>query len=112
MSFFKNYCSAIFVSGTPHKFQTFNYKNILNSMNESDKKIYNFDPMTINWRKYMENYYFGIKKLVVKEKSLSSSSSIGRLRRLKFGSYFLKLSTSATGLLLLWTNRRRNNAKI
>ncbi|KAL7013337.1 hypothetical protein ACKWTF_015341 [Chironomus riparius] len=101
-SFYKTYCSALFVSGTPHKFQTSNYKNVLNSMNENDKKVFNFDPMTINWRKYMENYYFGIKKFVVKEKNLISPTAVNRLRRLKFASYALKLSTSSTGLYLLW----------
>ena len=69
------------MSGTPHKFQTSNYKNVLNSMNENDKKMFNFDPMTINWRKYMKSYYFGIKKFVVKEKSLTSPSAVSRLRR-------------------------------
>jgi len=55
----------------------------------------------------MENYYFGIKKFVLKEKSLSSPSSVVRLTRLKYVSYFLKLSTIATGSLLLWTNGGR-----
>lgn len=71
----------MFVTGTPHKFQTSNYKLVLNSMTENDKKMFNFDPMSINWKKYMENYYFGIKKFVVKEKNLSSPSSMGKLRR-------------------------------
>jgi hypothetical protein len=50
-------------------------------MNESDKKVYNFDPMTINWKKYMKDYYFGIKKFVVKEKDMTSTAHIRRLTR-------------------------------
>ena len=76
-------------------------------MSESDKKIYNFDPMTISWKKYMENYYFGIKKFVLKESSLSSPSTFARLRRLKFAKYFLKFSTIAAGSYLVWTNGGR-----
>ena len=36
-------------------------------MNESDTKNFNFDPRTINWKTYVEDHYFGIKKYLLKE---------------------------------------------
>lgn len=63
----KNYDDAKFTTSSPYIFQCGNYKNILSLMTQNDQKTFNFDPKNINWKTYMENYYFGMKKFVLKD---------------------------------------------
>ncbi|XP_070505165.1 putative fatty acyl-CoA reductase CG5065 [Chironomus tepperi] len=96
------YQATIFVTSIPYVFQAKNFNNVLNSMSEADKKEFNFDPRTINWKQYMQDYYFGMRKFIVKEKDMKSPALMRRLTKLKYTNYFVKLSTGAAGLFLIW----------
>lgn len=72
---------ARFASAVPYKFQAANFKNILSSMSETDKKQFNVDPRTINWKQYMHDYYMGIKKYSLKENTVDLSLAKSRLAR-------------------------------
>ncbi|KAL7013338.1 hypothetical protein ACKWTF_015342 [Chironomus riparius] len=95
------YQATIFVTSIPYEFDAKNFNNILNSMSETDKKEFNFDPKTINWKQYLQDYYFGMRKFIVKETDIKSPELMRRLTKLKYTNYFLKLSASATGLYVI-----------
>lgn len=50
-------------------------------MTNTDKKIFNFDPRTINWSKYLEDYNNGIKKFLIKEKPVDPAIKMAQLYR-------------------------------
>ncbi|XP_070505179.1 putative fatty acyl-CoA reductase CG5065 [Chironomus tepperi] len=96
------YKEGIFATKNTFIFQATNFNNVLNSMSDADKKEFNFDPRTINWKQYMQDYYFGMRKFIVKEKDMKSPALMRRLTKLKYTNYFVKLSTGAAGLFLIW----------
>ncbi|XP_070505246.1 putative fatty acyl-CoA reductase CG5065 [Chironomus tepperi] len=96
------YKEGIFATKNTFIFQAKNFNNVLNSMSDADKKEFNFDPRTINWKQYMQDYYFGMRKFIVKEKDMKSPALMRRLTKLKYTNYFVKLSTGAAGLFLIW----------
>lgn len=36
-------------------------------LNETDKKCFNFNVNEVNWPKYVEEYWLGVRKFVLKE---------------------------------------------
>lgn len=38
-------------------------------MNETERKIFNFDVTRINWKMYMMNFAYGIKRFILKEEA-------------------------------------------
>lgn len=50
-------------------------------MNDFDRKEFNFDPKTINWNQYIKNYYFGVRKFILKERNLSSAVGSEMIKR-------------------------------
>lgn len=50
-------------------------------MTHTDKKLFNFDPKTINWSKYLNDYNDGIKKFLVKEKPMNPEIKMAQLNR-------------------------------
>jgi len=50
-------------------------------MSETDKKLFNFDVKTINWEDYMNNFYLGIRKFLLKEEESNIPQAKKRLQR-------------------------------
>jgi hypothetical protein len=50
-------------------------------MSTIDKRHFNFDPKTINWKQYMEECYLGIRKYSLKEQSYNQAAARARLAR-------------------------------
>jgi fatty acyl-CoA reductase len=48
-------------------FSTQNYQMLINSMNENDIQLFQFDTRDLNWKVYIENYFAGIRKFLIKE---------------------------------------------
>ena len=66
---------------SPIKVYGENYQKVMESMNKSDQKDFNFDPRTINWKSYIESYHFGVRKFIFNDKSVGSESAQRKLAR-------------------------------
>ncbi|RNA09206.1 fatty acyl- reductase 2, partial [Brachionus plicatilis] len=49
------------------EFSTDNYLMLLNEMSSNDSQDFKFDTRNLEWEKYTENYFLGIKKFLLKE---------------------------------------------
>ncbi|KAL7042218.1 hypothetical protein ACKWTF_001071 [Chironomus riparius] len=76
-----------------------NYKKVLESMNKSDQKDFNFDPTTINWKNYFDSYHFGVRKFIFDDKSVGSVAAQRKVARLKYMNYILSGSIVAFSLI-------------
>lgn len=66
---YRNYEDLRFASSTPYMFEAKNYKAVQELMNPNDKKTFYFDPKTINWKTYLDDYYLGMRKYLLKDMS-------------------------------------------
>lgn len=57
-------------------FSTNNYQMLINSMNEKDIQLFQFDTRDLNWKVYIENYFDGIRKFLIKENSDKMNQSV------------------------------------
>ncbi|XP_070498967.1 putative fatty acyl-CoA reductase CG5065, partial [Chironomus tepperi] len=73
------YQESIFATAYPYKFQAKNFNNVLDSMSETDKKEFYFDPKHINWKQYMHNYYLGMRKYITKETDIKAPALMRRM---------------------------------
>lgn len=48
------------------QFEDNNVRNLNSSLNEQDRKEFNFDVAQINWEEYIENYVLGIRRYIYK----------------------------------------------
>lgn len=55
-------------------FRSENYKKLMQAMNEKDKLNFYFDPKTIDWKKYIEVCFFGIRKFILTNKKSASKN--------------------------------------
>ena len=80
------------------------------SLNATDKKLFNFDPYSIEWMLFMKNYQLGIRKYLMKSDESTMEESKSRMRLLKiihivtqFGiAIFLILLLILFVLLIVW----------
>ena len=57
-------------------FSTNNYQMLINSMNEKDIQLFQFDTRDLNWKVYIENYFDGIRKFLIKENPDKMNQSV------------------------------------
>jgi hypothetical protein len=50
-------------------------------MNEKDIELFQFDTRSLNWKLYIENYFVGIKKFLIKEDSAKMNLNIKIYKR-------------------------------
>lgn len=50
------------------KFGTSNTEALFEQLSQIDRGIFNFNIKEINWPKHLEDYWFGIRKYVLKDK--------------------------------------------
>jgi hypothetical protein len=62
-------------------FEAENYQKLLASMNKSDQKVFNFDPKTYNWKTYIDDFYFGIRKFMTNDKTAGSFAAQRKLTK-------------------------------
>jgi fatty acyl-CoA reductase len=62
-------------------FSTQNYQMLISSMNEKDIELFQFDTRSLNWKLYIENYFVGIKKFLIKEDSAKMNLNIKIYKR-------------------------------
>ncbi|CAG7828741.1 unnamed protein product, partial [Allacma fusca] len=63
-------------------FSTENTKGLYASMNPTDKQMFMFNMSALDWKKYMYNYVWGMKKYTLKESEKGHEASRRNLRRL------------------------------
>ena len=66
---YKNYEDLRFASSVPYVFEAKHYKDVQQLMNPNDQKTFNFDPININWKTYLNDYYLGMRKYLLKDTS-------------------------------------------
>lgn len=76
-----HYRPARFGAAADCLFRSSNYNEVLKIMNSNDKKVFNFDPKTINWKTYMKDYYGGIKKFLMKEQNVDPAVVKAKITR-------------------------------
>ncbi|XP_067132219.1 putative fatty acyl-CoA reductase CG5065 [Centruroides vittatus] len=76
------------------KFNARNVQQLLERMLEQDKQSFDFDISKLNWDRYMEDYFLGIRRFVLKE----DDSTIARSRKLVLMKYYCIL-LAKSGLL-------------
>ncbi|XP_023220295.1 uncharacterized protein LOC111622181 [Centruroides sculpturatus] len=69
------------------KFSTRNVRQLLERMSTKDKQCFDFDISRLNWDRYMEDYFLGIRRFVLKE----DDSTIARSRKLILMKYYIIL---------------------
>nr|KAG5699145.1 hypothetical protein BaRGS_014444 [Batillaria attramentaria] len=79
-------------------FHNDNVLMLLNKMSTEDKKTFSFDPRTIDWSQYMENYCLGAKQFVLKEEVSELPKARIALQRLQRIQLVLKVVAG----VLLW----------
>lgn len=87
-----------FMFNTPMKFHCENYQKLMSSMNKTDQKVFNFDPKSFNWQTYIDDFYLGIRKFMLNDKSLGTAAGQKKLARLKFANFFITGSMVAISL--------------
>ena len=50
-------------------------------MNESDRKVFYFDPKTYDWKCYIDDFYKGIGKFIFNDKSIGSVEAQRKLKK-------------------------------
>jgi fatty acyl-CoA reductase len=66
---YNNYEDLRFATTAPYIFEAKNYKSVQEMMNPNDRKTFNFDPEIINWKTYLDDYYLGMRKYLLKDTS-------------------------------------------
>lgn len=79
-------------------FRNDNIFMLLNRLSHEDKKTFPFDPRTINWSQYMENYCLGAKRFILKEEISELPKARLQLQRLQRIQLVLKL----VGVVVAW----------
>ncbi|KAL8601936.1 hypothetical protein ACOMHN_008428 [Nucella lapillus] len=79
-------------------FRNDNIFMLLNRLSNEDKKTFPFDPRTIDWSKYMENYCLGAKRFILKEEISELPRARLQLQRLQRIQSVLKV----VGLVVAW----------
>ncbi|KAG5667603.1 hypothetical protein PVAND_015579 [Polypedilum vanderplanki] len=97
----RNYNSVRFVVNEPIVFRTENYHKLAASMNENDLKEFDFDLRKIDWKKYIENYYFGARKYLWKQKDGNYPVLKKKVVRLKYANYVFMGTSIAASLYFL-----------
>ncbi|XP_023221403.1 putative fatty acyl-CoA reductase CG5065 [Centruroides sculpturatus] len=69
------------------KFSTRNVQELLERMSTKDEQCFDFDISKLNWDRYMEDYFLGIRRFVLKE----DDSTIARSRKLILMKYYIIL---------------------
>lgn len=69
-----------------------NFRQLLEELHEEDKGHFFFDMVNIDWQKYLESHYCGMKKFILKEEPFASPQTHRRLRRLVIVADYLKIS--------------------
>ncbi|XP_023218420.1 putative fatty acyl-CoA reductase CG5065 [Centruroides sculpturatus] len=76
------------------KFSSRNMRELLERMSTKDKQCFDFDISKLNWDCYMEDYFLGIRRFVLKE----DDSTIARSRKLILMKYY-SILLAKSGLL-------------
>ena len=66
---------------TSINFQTENGQKLLTSMDQHDQKVFNFDPKIYNWKNYIDDFYFGIRKFMTNDKTACSYAAQKKFAR-------------------------------
>ncbi|XP_070490166.1 putative fatty acyl-CoA reductase CG5065 [Chironomus tepperi] len=81
--------AANFVATLPFKFKSEKCEELLNSMEDSPNEEFYFDLRSMDWKTYHHDFYFGIRKFILKEHNLDSVRGKKKLTRLRSMKYFL-----------------------
>lgn len=87
-----------FFTSNEWQFHNDNVFMLLNRMSNEDKQVFCFDPRSINWKEYMNNYCLGIKQFVLKEDISDQSTARKGLLRLQRIQFVLKI----IGAVIAW----------
>ncbi|XP_076450257.1 fatty acyl-CoA reductase 1-like [Babylonia areolata] len=87
-----------FFTSRQWNFRNDNVFMLLSKMSYEDKKTFPFDPRSIDWARYMENYCLGAKQFVLKEEISELPKARISLQRLQRIQQVLKV----VGAVLLW----------
>jgi len=90
-----------------------NLISLYDSLNETDKKLFNFDIRQVNWRTYTHNFYIGLRRHLMKEEDDNVPKALKHMQRLKIGYAVVKLiSISLLIMALLWMFPVQNSSII
>ncbi|RZF42877.1 hypothetical protein LSTR_LSTR014703 [Laodelphax striatellus] len=81
------------------KFTNTNMLKLYESLPPSDRELFNFDVNDINWQEYMQLYWLGIRRFILKEDLSNDSAARSRLRKSVTPS-LIAVSANSTGTLL------------
>ncbi|XP_070505222.1 putative fatty acyl-CoA reductase CG5065 [Chironomus tepperi] len=95
---YNNYQDLRFATSVPYIFSAKNYKNLQNTMTQNDQKTFNFDPVNINWKTYLDEYYLGMRKYLIKDTS-DVNVMRKKVQKLKYTKYIMMTSLAAVTLL-------------
>ncbi|XP_076471448.1 fatty acyl-CoA reductase 1-like [Babylonia areolata] len=82
-------------------FRNDNIFMLLNRLSSEDRKTFPFDPRSINWSEYMENYCLGAKRFILKEEISELPKARLQLQRLQRLQTVLKIVALAAAWRLL-----------
>jgi hypothetical protein len=94
------------VVNEPIVFRTENCHKMMNSMSKNDLRDFDFDVRKVNWKQYIEDYYFGSRKNLWNQKSDNYPKLRMKVTRLKYANYLLMGTTAAASLYLLNATRK------
>jgi len=66
---------------TKYEFANSNVRQLITSSSEEDRKIFNLDIKTLDWKKYWETYIPGAREYLIKESWDSLPYALVRWRR-------------------------------
>jgi fatty acyl-CoA reductase len=90
-----------FILNTSIMFQTENGQKLLKSMDKNDQKVFNFDPKIFNWKTYIDDFYYGIRKFKTNDKTACSFAAQKKFARLKNANFIVTGSIAAISLYAL-----------
>ena len=50
-------------------------------MNKNDQRVFNFDPKSFNWQTYIDDFYLGIRKFMLNDKSAGTRAAQKKFAR-------------------------------
>ncbi|XP_074028601.1 putative fatty acyl-CoA reductase CG5065 [Leptinotarsa decemlineata] len=90
------------------QFDDENVRNLVTTLDESDKKMFCFDVAKINWDNYIENYILGIRRFIFKEDNASLPKARQQISRL----YWVYRILQVISVLCMWHFLTLRNAPL
>ncbi|XP_022187212.2 LOW QUALITY PROTEIN: putative fatty acyl-CoA reductase CG5065 [Nilaparvata lugens] len=80
------------------KFTNTNVLKLYESLPPSDRESFNFNVNDVNWQEYMQLYWLGIRRFILKEDTSNDSAARSRLRKV----YWIHRISQLVLFLLVW----------